>query len=94
MINKFNSFIQLLCKPRKFGNLFGVFFILYLCLLLTGFISGGFHDEKLSSIQLIGIGLIMSVLGGIMAAGAWMLVTKSVYRVPNHTRNEDKSDDR
>ena len=90
-MNKFDNFIQLLCKPRKFENLFGVFFILYICLFLVGFISGEFHDEKLSSIQLIGIVLVMSALGGIIAAGAWMLVTKSVYRVPDNTKNEDNS---
>lgn len=83
-----------LYKPRKFKYLFALFFFTYICLFLMGFVSGEFRDETVSIVQLSIIVLALCILGGLMAAGAWTLVSNYARKTSYYLKNKDKLNDR
>ncbi|MEP3889401.1 MAG: hypothetical protein ABJN69_02980 [Hellea sp.] len=85
---------RFLYKPRGFKYLFALFFFTYICLFLVGFVSGEFRDETVSRLQLGIIVLALCILGGLMAAGAWMLVSSYARTTPYYLKNKDKLNDR
>ena len=99
------NILYFLCKPRKFKSLFIFFFVIYLCLsfclflslFLTDFKSATYLDsETMFTIQFVGAVLILCVLGGIIGAGMWMLVTWYHRRTPyylNYLKTKDKTND-
>lgn len=72
---KSRAAFEFFCKKRAFSRLFVAFTLVYAALFLGLLVSSPGNFESSPAKQLVPIGTLLSISGGLFAASAWKIVT-------------------